>query len=199
MVIGERFAWGHLPKTGGEATRSMFDLFPGLILFADPRGTAEVHMTFRERTGEIEGKVLAMNIRRLPAWILSREQHKARWGLAPDRVPTPMDSPEEMAASSFPDDRLETFLEHGAFRIDRWLRMERLADDFLAFISEFTDVPPDVRARVLEIGQVNAGEYDHQLRSWFTDEQVERLYSNNPTWAAVEREVYGDVLLGVTG
>jgi hypothetical protein len=35
MVIGERFAWGHLQKTAGNATLGMFHLFPDLVLDAD--------------------------------------------------------------------------------------------------------------------------------------------------------------------
>ena len=39
MVVGERFAWAHLPKTGGGTTRALFGLFPGLALFADSGDT----------------------------------------------------------------------------------------------------------------------------------------------------------------
>jgi hypothetical protein len=196
MVIGDRFAWGHVPKTGGEATRSMFGLFPELVRFSDPRGSAEQHATFREREMQIEGKALSLNIRRLPAWILSREHHKARWGLHPDYQPTAMDSPAQMAESSFPDHRLSTYLEDGRFRIDRWLRMESLADDFIGFISEFTEIDPDRRKRVFELGEVNANPYDHEISHWFTNEQVASLYENNPVWTAVEIDVYGALMLG---
>src|SRR5262245_49973539 len=105
MVIGERFAWGHLPKTGGEATRAMFSHVPELVLFSDPPETLEQHTTFAERRDQVEGKMLALNIRRLPAWILSREQHRARWGVHPENRPMPMPSPAEMATSTIPDER----------------------------------------------------------------------------------------------
>ena len=36
MVIGEHFVWGHMPKTGGEATRAMFALLPELIVYLTP-------------------------------------------------------------------------------------------------------------------------------------------------------------------
>ncbi len=199
MVIGDRFAWGHVPKTGGEATRSMFDLFPELIRFSDPRNSAEQHTTFEARIEQVEGKLLALNMRRLPAWILSREQHKARWGLHPDYRPIPMDSAEQMAESSFPDYRLSGFLRNGAFRIDRWLRMEQLAEDFFAFVSELTEVDADARERIDELGSVNANDYDHELAHWFTPEQVQSLYRNNPLWASVERQVYGDLAPGSEG
>jgi hypothetical protein len=148
MVIGDTFAWGHLPKTGGEATRKMFGLFPGLVRFSDPVDTYEQHTPFIDREAEVRGKLLALNIRRLPAWVLSREQHKARWGIWPDRKPLPMDPPEQLAVSSFPDYRLNTFLLDGRFHIDRWLRMENLASDFLSLIAEMTDPPADAAERV---------------------------------------------------
>ena len=195
MVIGDRFAWGHVPKTGGEATRSMFDLFPELITFSDERGSPTQHTTFKQREAQVAGKMLALNIRRLPAWIVSREQHKARWGLHPDYKPIPMDSPEQMAESSFPDYRLSGYVVDGASSIGRWLRTERLAEDFIAFVSDFTDVPPETRSRVEALGPVNANDYDHEIAHWFTREQVRALYDNNPVWAAVERQVYGDLLL----
>jgi hypothetical protein len=75
MVIGERFAWAHLPKTGGMATERMFRLFPALIVFADPDDTDEKHATFRARRRMLNGKLLAMNLRRLPFWVLSRAQY----------------------------------------------------------------------------------------------------------------------------
>ena len=42
---------------------------------------------------------------------------------------------------------------------------------------------------------MNANDYDHEIAHWFTREQVRALYDNNPVWAAVERQVYGDLLL----
>src|SRR5437867_2298871 len=124
MVIGDKFAWGHLPKTGGEAARTMFGLFPELVRFSDPWDSYEQHTSFREREAQVSGTQRALNIRRLPAWVISREQHKARWGLWPDQKPMPMDPPEQLAESAFPDHRLNSFLDGGRFKIDRWLRME---------------------------------------------------------------------------
>jgi len=71
MVVGEKFAWAHLARTGGTVTQAMFDLFPGLVLFADPQGTNEAHTRFPDRAEDVRGKVLAMNMRRLPSYVLS--------------------------------------------------------------------------------------------------------------------------------
>ena len=104
-----------------------------------------------------------------------------------------------MASTSFPDYRLGGFLDNGRFQIDRWLRTEQLVDDFLAFVSELTDVSGEQRARVAAIGPVNASSYDHDLGSWFNSEQVERLYANNPLWAAIEERVYGGLSIETAG
>src|SRR4029453_8652538 len=75
MGIGEQFAWCHMQKTGGDATLQMFELFPRLIVRADARNVEAKHTTFAEREPDVRGKLLACNIRRLPAWMLSWDQH----------------------------------------------------------------------------------------------------------------------------
>ena len=102
MVIGERFAWAHLPKTGGMATERMFRLFPALIVFADPDDTDEKHATFRARRRMLDGKLLAMNLRRLPFWVLSRAQYVSREGIWPDYDPIPMAPAAELAGELVP-------------------------------------------------------------------------------------------------
>jgi hypothetical protein len=193
MVIGERFAWAHLPKTAGMATAKLFRLFPELIVFADPDDTNDQHTPFSARFEEIQGKLLAMNFRRLPGWVLSRAQHVSRWGVHPDYKPIPMDPPETLADSPFPDSRIKIFTDEGRIRIDRWLRAESITDDFLAFISEFTDVTDERRRQVEEIGPVNTHDYDKDVSNWFTPDLIERMYAANPVWATLEREIYGDV------
>ena len=194
MVIGERFAWAHLPKTGGMATERMFGLFPALVVYADPDDTDEKHATFRARRRMLDGKLLAMNLRRLPFWVLSRAQYVSREGIWPDYDPIPFPPVAELAESSFPDSRIHLYTDDGRFSIERWLRTESLAEDFLRFASEFTDVTAEQRDAVLGLGQVNAQEYDHRLEEWFTANQVRRMYERNPAWAAIEEELYGGLV-----
>jgi hypothetical protein len=193
MVIGEHFAWAHLPKAGGSATTELFRLFPELIVFEDVDHSNDKHTLFSERAQQVEGKVLAMNLRRLPFWVLSRAQHVARWGKHPEYRPIPMDSPKALSESSFPDTRLALFTGHGRFSIDRWIRMEALSDDFLTFISEWTDVSPERAAKVRGLAPVNALNYDHEIDHWFTQARLETMYRSNPRWAALERRLYGDL------
>jgi hypothetical protein len=195
MVIGERFAWGHLQKTAGDATLGLFRLFPDLIVYSDPRNVEEKHASFASRAAEVEGKLLAANFRRLPDWTLSWAQHRARYATRPDGKPVAMNSPHQMAEVPRADKRLAILTDDGRYHIDRWIRMERLADDFISFVSELTEVTAADRDQITSAEQVNALEYDHEIAHWFTPEQVRRLYRNNPLWASVEERVYGDLAL----
>lgn len=195
MVIGDRFAWGHLEKTGGDATLELFGEVPEVVRFADPRDSQSKHSYFQVRESDVRGKLLALNIRRLPAWILSKAQHTARYGTYPDYEPWFMASPLEMAESREPDQRLGAFTDNGRFQVDRWLRTEFLGQDFLAFVSEFMDVPESRRRTIVDLAQVHGSAteaYDHQLDHWFSADHVRRMYESNPVWAALERRLYGD-------
>jgi hypothetical protein len=191
VVIGRRFAWAHLPKTAGDATCRMLSAVPGLVQFADPPESNDKHMPFFGRESEVTGKLLAMNIRRLPAWALSGAQHKARHGVYPDYRPTPLETFDEITSRTDADDLLRWMTDHGRFRIDRWLRTERLEDDVLALLDGLGELTPEARAGVIAVGRVNVGGYAPDLVAQFTPEQIERVYAVNPDWAAIERQVYG--------
>jgi hypothetical protein len=196
MVIGERFAWCHLQKTGGDATLQLFQLFPGLLVHADARNVQAKHTPFAEREHEVEGKLLACNIRRLPAWMLSWDQHHSQnRSVHRDGRPVLMSSPQELAERPRGDRRLAHLTDGGRFRIDRWLRMERLGGDFTSFISEFTDLSEDERHNISNYPPVNVLDYDHELEHWFTAEQVRLMYATNPVWAALEERLYGDLVV----
>jgi len=97
-----------------------------------------------------------------------------------------------MANSRLPDRLIGRITGEGSFEIHTWLRMEHLAEDFLDFVCQFTDVSDEQRARTrtLKLGDKIAS-YDHDPSHWFTREQMERLYRGNPVWSAIEEEVYG--------
>jgi hypothetical protein len=196
MVIGERFAWCHMQKTGGDATLELFELFPRLIVRADARNVEAKHTPFAEREPDVRGKLLACNIRRLPAWMLSWDQHHSQHRVvAKDGTPVAMSSPQQMAERPRGDRRLAHFTDGGRFQIDRWLRMEHLAYDFTSLVSELTDPTDGERQSIASYPRVNALEYDHEIAHWFTPAQVRLMYANNPVWAALEERVYGNLAL----
>lgn len=196
MIIGDGFAWAHIPKTGGDAALALFKaIVPDLVIEADPAERPEKHEGFQKRGPKATGQpVLAANIRRLPSRELSNAHHRFRNGTLPGNKPLPMESPEQIASSRRPDRLLENYLVEGR-RIE-WLRMEHLREDFVAFVSRFRPLSEKELARTRTAApKKGVPVYDHDPGHFFTREQIERLYETNPLWASIEREVYGDLAI----
>jgi hypothetical protein len=194
VVIGEHFAWAHLPKTAGDATCCMLEAVPGLVTFADPLDSNDKHLPFFAREAEVSGKLLAMNIRRLPAWMLSAAHHRARHGVHPEYRPVPLQTADELTRLTDPDDLLVWMTDHGRLAVSRWLRAEALQADVLALLGELGVPEPVARRAVSSIGRINEGDYDRRPTAFFSPGQIAALYERNPGWAAIEREVYGDLM-----
>ena len=194
MVIGKSFAWGHLGKTAGETTGELFQLFPELVVTADRIGTQEQHTSFLDRRSEIRGKELALNIRRLPSWMLSYHMHRAKWGVYPAFEPQPMMSPLEIAQDDVADEHLAHFTGGGELKIAHWLRVEHLAHDFLAFVGQYLEVSAARREQVTQFRGVNAAIYNREVDHWFSAAHISLMYRSNPQWAAAEEAVYGGTL-----
>lgn len=192
MILTEQFAWAHLPKAAGDATHAMLTAIPGLVVRAAPLDSNEKHDAFWQHEEEIAGKLRVMNIRRLPSWALSAAHHKAASGLWPDFEPLPMPTPDEMAENRGPDDLLRWMTDGPRLAVDRWLRVESLADDLLALLSEVGRATPEAERAIRAVPWVGKP-YDHRVEEAFTPEQVHRMYERNPDWARIEREVYGDL------
>lgn len=195
MVIGGLFAWAHVPKAAGDFTLDLFELFPELIEHADPVDSNEKHALFADRRERVEGKQLALNIRRLPQWTLSLVHHRNRWGEYPSYEPMAMLSPFAMASQPFGDTVLKDRAANDGMVIDHWLRTERLTDDFLEFISQFTPVSARERRAVARLGRRNVGHYERAIGHWFTSDHIVAMYRTNPLWASIERRAYGDTLV----
>jgi hypothetical protein len=190
VVIGGAFAWAHLPKTAGDTTHAMLTSVPGLATFADPPESNNKHLPFFAREAEVSGKLLVMNIRRLPAWTLSATQHRAAHGVHPEYRPLPLQTADEMCDSIDADDLLRWMTDHGRFAVQRWLRTEQILDDVLALLNELGALDRRARRRVTAVGRLNVGAYERPPQP-FTAEQIARMYERNPAWAAIERRVYG--------
>ncbi|CAN5813224.1 hypothetical protein BH24ACT3_BH24ACT3_05730 [soil metagenome] len=222
MVIGETFAWAHLPKTGGDATARMFAIVDHLVVEADPSGSHRKHETFdgrQHRTGTdlIARRQRLLNIRRLPSWVMSsvnhQDQHYAvpvdrelvRRGMVRSRAPLGRAHrwlrPRGVAVAAY---RLlgreetvsaDTVLSrHLCGRIDHWLRQEHLAEDFVRVVGGFGTITSEQADRIARLGSVNANCYDRDLVLTLDVAEVEAMYRANPRWAEVERAVYGDTL-----
>jgi hypothetical protein len=199
VIVGRTWTWGHIPKTGGDATRAMVEAL-GLDEVAwTPAALREKHGPFGTHLDlAIAGdRIYAANIRRLPAWTISVLVHRRAFGwFAPDTRPRAV-SIEEAIESGWADERLALLTNDGRMPVDRWLRTEMLASDLLRFLAEVE--PVEVlererrRQRLTNFPQVNAMTYDRDLRSWFTRAQVDALYAKNPQWLDIEDQFYGRV------
>jgi hypothetical protein len=190
MVVGADFAWGHLGKTGGDATWKLFRCVPDLVEFAhDPSDPAK-HLPFR-RMG-CETKLLVLNLRRLPSVTLSFVHHARLHGLGRRVAAGTLLTPEEAIAMRRPERELEGMLA-GQLSVHRWLRMERLREDFLDFVR---GIRPLTGAEVNAIRTVETkapASYDHDPDAYFDEERRIELYRSSPRWARAELEVYGDL------
>ena len=193
MVIGAAFAWAHLPKTAGDTTHAMLTAVPGLATFADPADSNDKHLPFFAREAEVSGKLLVMNIRRLPAWTLSAAHHRASHGVHPEYRPLALQTTDEMCDSTDADDLLRWMTDHGRFAVQRWLRTEEILDDVLALLNELGALDRRARRRVTAVGRLNVGAYERPPHP-FTAEQIARMYARNPDWAEIEGRVYGELV-----
>ena len=172
----------------------MLQAVPGLVSFADPLDSDDKHLPFFAREAEVAGRLLVMNIRRLPAWMLSAAHHRARHGLAPDYRPLPLQTADELTRLTDPDDLLVWMTDHNRLAVKRWLRAEALSEDVLNLLLELGVPETAGRHAVDSVGRVNEGDYDRRLGAFFSPAQIAALYERNPWWAAIEREVYGTLV-----
>ncbi len=190
MVIGKEFAWAHIPKTGGCTTLALFEMFPELLEHTDPSNSNAKHSLFRDREDEIEGKLLVSTIRRLPDWMLDRAMHETLEGVWPDYKPRPMRSPHNICQTQFAEGWISYMTDFGRLKVDRWLRLEHLREDFLTLVSEFMEVDDERRQAIFDAPRHHVVDYDMEPMHWFTPDQIRTMYEHNPLWAAVEREAY---------
>lgn len=197
MVIGERFAYGHIPKTGGDAVHDWLAQIDGLEI--DPTSEARKHHFFWERN--VQKEIYALSIRRLPSWALSYLHELAfhpksaeYYGIPPSDTTRP-----EHAFRLRPDDYLRQH-QKGGRTIKVWLRMEYLFDDVVRFIDECIEpITPHLLKCLEAVPTKGRRNYDHDIGAFFTSAQIAELYERNPLWAAAESLAYGQLCPEATG
>jgi hypothetical protein len=198
MVIGEKFAWGHIGKTGGDATAIFFSCFEDeLRMHIDGSGDPTKHDYFQDRGISDENRILILNIRRLPSLILSQIYHwnqQDSINFVDDVLLNGWKLPNEQVLRTIGDVSIRGYKAN--FKISRWFRCEYLMDDFADFIIDYV---PYSREKIIDkIKSVYTkpyAQYDTDLASYWTLEDIEKMYENNPLWANIEKEVYGNLLV----
>ena len=88
MILHKKFIWLHLPRSGGTATTSwlkQIDLALQLNLIITPQNLPAKHdnMNIRSLRSDVifDSKIMAMNVRSLPDWLISNYHFALSAGL----------------------------------------------------------------------------------------------------------------------
>jgi hypothetical protein len=221
VIYGEKFVWGHIPKTAGSSTADMFLLFPSLIKYYNghtpiPKKHKHIgiqHAGFNymaENLGkDFSNKKKILNIRPLPYWILSWCFHFDTYGLNNIKQPFDEEQYEFLRQGKIKqihsdgklfkihtgDEWLASFSSH---EVDYWIRTDYLAEDFIKVASNFTEIDEDRKKKIKSIKanvNVKNKKYKKNLNEWFTQEDINTIYKNNPAWSKIEEKVYGKLVI----
>lgn len=204
MVIGKDFVWAHIPKTGGTSVRDMFDYFPMRIVFGDSNKDKTKHDSFRQREERynvdltISRKRIAC-FRRLPNFLLSYTLFFNK------HFNQPVDMTMAKKGNIYwmepwsknyeilnVDKAILDFYEYR--QIAHWLRMEYLADDFMAVMKNFFPVQPEKEPFIRQIHSNPNPDYKKNLQEWFSKEDIESMYHSCPVWTSIERHIYNGLI-----
>ena len=193
MIIGERFLWLHLPKTGGTSMNRLFRerALVGVEVDGDDTSSKHDSVTLRESSSSWQAgkRQRFITARRLDAWLISDWQHKRRHMNLPDLEFEPVRS------GLFYSLRLggtwvaaDWWLQY--FELDEHvtaLRLEHLCDDLnrqlLPLLPAGTapfQTPPRENAKPAAINAAPE----------FTASDRARIRAVNPRWSAWEAQVY---------
>lgn len=196
MIIGERFIWLHLPKTGGTSTSRLFADLGIPSVSADDQSLDSKHESIEARLPDwefgAESRPVFITLRHLPQWLLSDWHHK--------RLKMGLDLPFEPVKSGlFYSLRLggvwvaaDYWMRY--FRIEQCsgvLRLEHLEADVQQKITPLlpAQTPP------LVFPKDNVNRYSRDLANYFRSSDLKRIYASNPIWHQQEQQAYGFTML----
>jgi len=195
LIIGERFVWLHLPKTGGTSLNRLFRDRNIQGMQVDEDGTKAKHDSIALRESKSEWRLgerkIFITSRRLSDWLISDWQHKRRHMQVPNLDFTPT-----RCGLSY------SFRLGGTWVAADWwlqyfnvtsnvtaLRLENLQDDLnqrlLPYMPAGTgafSIPPKLNAKPNHL---------HDDEPHFSAEDLMRIHAVNPRWHAWETAVYG--------
>jgi hypothetical protein len=203
VIVGKRFVWLHFPKCAGhaveQAIRSVLRKDRNAVFDSTDNAGWHDSLDDRDRRGEVPalaGREVVCGFRRLPHWILSRVHYEA------SRPPYLSATRDMLLRGEFfhrngQVARADDFARHyDASHVDRWIRTEHLAADFLAAFEDLIG-PGLARVAARRLGRIVNGtrlNYIRDLEYHFTAEELEGLYAANPIWAERELALYGELL-----
>jgi hypothetical protein len=213
MIWGRHFVWIHIGRTGGYSVDAMCRILEAPDIHLDPNGGEwsrwKRHQTIAQRSAEegtdvAAGRATVANFRRLPHWILSFAEYKKKnegldftvEELAQGRLRAETREMETgtLDPSRAREVRPDALLEYyGLAEMDHLLRTETLPDDFIALMERWYPISEEQRARIRGVVE-NDNQYNRDLWSRFSREQVRSMYESSPQWARLEQKLYGGLL-----
>jgi hypothetical protein len=196
LIIGDRFIWLHLPKTGGTSASRLFAELGISTIVADDQSLDCKHESIEARLPDwdysSETRSLFITLRRLPQWLLSDWHHK--------RLKMGLDIPFEPVKSG-----LFYSLRLGGVWVaaDYWMRYFRI--ESCTGVIRLEHLHEDVRDQIvpllppgtspLHFPQDNVNRYSRDLSTYFTAVDLRRIYNSNPIWMHQEQQAYGRTML----
>jgi len=93
--------------------------------------------------------------------------------------------------ATLPDRYILDFTNQGERKIDHWFRMECLLNDLIVFVGRYIELPRKTVKRLRLLETKKSEPYNHNVHSFFSPDEIEQLYCNNPLWRDVEMKWYG--------
>ncbi|MBI2481673.1 MAG: hypothetical protein HYV60_24415 [Planctomycetia bacterium] len=188
MIIAPRFLIGHIGKTGGDSAKLIVQALQLPDVQMISIDSPLKHCTFRQSGQDLCNRELVLSIRRLPAFVLSQLHHRLMDGRL-----TKLPAPELICRDYMGDFYVRHYTDEGQLKIDRWLRCEHLRADLAAYLARHFELSDEQKALLESASTKSRLSYRHEVGAFLQPDQVRELYDNNPLWADIEREVYGQL------
>jgi hypothetical protein len=213
MIHSPHFIWTHIGRTGGYSVDKMFRILNRFDIHLDPINAEfsdwKRHQTYLQRAAEMPpewlyGKEKVLSIRRLPAWILSYAEYKNdRQGIPFDKKDLiqvklrseyrDLESGEtKLSYHEFSPEEMLVYYDYG--NVNHWLRTEYLVADFIRIFGQWYDIRNDEVSKLAGVFE-NSNAYRRDIRQRFTKAEMEQMYHRCPIWTALEKRLYGGLLV----
>jgi hypothetical protein len=192
LILHKNFVWLHLPRTGGTATTSWLkqvDLALQLKLNITPQGLPAKHDNVNIRSLRLDesfdSKIITMNFRSLPEWLMSNYHFALSTGL---KVPF-----ERYMEGEFFSLRVgqwclaDWWLEYFEVgKISHFMNVQHLEEDWRKFLKEACGVivPKEIQMKIENENSKTLSIFNSVMNfNW------DIAYAQNPIWKSIENSL----------